>query len=139
MQEKLDIKHVQITKATDDEKRVATFVVLEPQYEDGLTSDLHSDWYSESDVFDAMLNFNRFCYKASLFHLIETEAVEFVESYCTKVDCILGDRYIRKGTWLASIYCPPGNEVSDSVWNGIKNGTFTGLSIQCMATVEEID
>lgn len=129
---------VPVVKAMNEEKRVATFVVLEPQYEGNMTSDLHADWYDENEVYDAMMNFNRYCRKASLLHLMETEDVEFVESYCTQVDCILGDRFIKKGTWLASLYCPPGNEVADFVWEGIKKGTFTGLSIQCMAEVEQL-
>jgi hypothetical protein len=128
-----------ITKALDEELRVATFVVLEPQYENMMTSDLHRDWYSEEEIFKAMMNFNQFCMKASLFHMMDTNAVNFVESYCTKADMILNERYIKKGTWLASIYCPPDNETSELIWQGIKDGTFTGLSIQCMAEVETID
>jgi len=130
---------IQVAKALDEEQRIATFVVLEPQYEDGSTSDLHQDWYDEKEVFKAMMNFNRFCSKASLFHAVETDAVEFVESYCTKADMVLGGRFIRKGTWVASIYCPKDNEVAEYVWQGIKKGTFTGLSIQCIANAEYLE
>jgi hypothetical protein len=130
---------VPVVKAVNDEKRIATFVVLEPQYEDDMTSDLHSDWYDEDTVFEAMMNFNRYCKKASLFHMIETDSVEFLESFTTKTDMVLGGRFIKKGTWLATIYCPPGNPTSNYVWNGIKDGTFTGLSIQCLASVEKLE
>lgn len=135
---KSNLSNQLVVKALDEEKRIATFVVLEPQYEDDMTSDLHSDWYDEDDVFKAMMNFNRYCRKASLFHAVETSDVEFLESFVTKTDMELGGRYIRKGTWIATVYCPPDNAISDYVWKGIKDGTFTGLSIQCMATTEPI-
>jgi hypothetical protein len=34
-----------IKKSANDEKRLATFVVLEPQSDDLTTTDLHEDWY----------------------------------------------------------------------------------------------
>lgn len=131
-------KLVPVTKAVDEELRVATFVVLEPQYEGDMTSDLHSDWYNETEVFKAMMSFNRHCMKAAVSHMVITDAIDFVESYCTKSDMVLGDRFIKKGTWIASVYCPPDSEDAEWVWKSIKDGTFTGLSIQCVAEVEQI-
>ena len=40
-----EIKQVSVAKSLNEEKRRATFVVLEPQDDDGTTTDLHGDWY----------------------------------------------------------------------------------------------
>ena len=126
-----------IQKSLNEEKRLATFVVLEPQDNDGTTTDLHSDWYDAETVEQACHNFNRYCRKANLLHAMPTTCYEFIESYIQKADCIIGDQFIKNGTWVATIYVdesPSGNEV----WDGIKSGYFNGLSIQCAGQVEEI-
>lgn len=127
-------KYVPIVKAVDEVKRLATFVVLEPQDEDMTTTDLHLDWYSEEEVEKACHSFNRYCMKANLLHMVETEAFEFIESYVTKSDMILGNTFVKKGSWLATCYFS-----DDEVWQGVVDGTFNGLSIQCLATTEPIE
>ena len=128
--------HLPINKAVNEEQRLATFLVLEPQDADGNTSDLHLDWYDAEMVAKSCMNFNRYCMKANLMHLMPTSDFQFVESYITKSDEILGDRYIKKGSWLATIYVPPESEY---IWQGIKDGTFNGLSVQAMGTVEYLE
>lgn len=126
-----------ITKAVNEEKRLATFLVLEPQDDDGTTNDLHQDWYDAEMVEKSCHNFNRYCMKANLLHLMPTSDIEFLESYIQKADCILGDKYIKRGSWLATIYVHETPE-GDKIWEGIKSGYFNGLSIQAMGTVENI-
>ena len=122
-----------ITKALNSEKRLATFLVLEPQEPDGTTTDLHGDWYNADMVEESCYNFNRFCKsKANVLHAIETEGYEFVESYITKSDSYIGDVFIKKGTWLATIFVKQGY---DWIWEGILDGTFDGLSVQCTGHV----
>lgn len=125
-----------ITKALNDEKRLATFVVLEPQDADGNTTDLHSDWYDEETILDACIQFNKSLNnrKGKLLHMVETEGYSFVESYVTLADMEVNGQVIKKGTWLATIYAS-----SDWIWDGIKDGTFDGLSVECLGTVEEIN
>jgi Putative phage serine protease XkdF len=123
-----------VIKSVDQEKRLATFVVLEPQDDDGLTTDAHGDTYTEDEVEKACHNFNRLCGAANLFHAMPTTGYEFVESYISKADMVIGTEFIRKGTWLATIYVS-----EDWIWEGIKDGTFDGLSIQCMGTVENLE
>ncbi len=41
---------VGVVKSVNTEKRLATFVVLEPQDDDGMTTDLHGDYYDEDTV-----------------------------------------------------------------------------------------
>lgn len=129
-----------IAKSVNEEKRLATFVVLEPQYESDTleTTDLHFHWYDENMVEKSCHNFNRFCRKASILHMMDTTAVEFIESYITKAEMIIGEQPIKKGTWLATIYVQD-NEAGEWIWKGIKDGTFNGLSVQAMGTVADIE
>lgn len=128
---------VQVAKATNEEKRMATFLVLEPQDDDLTTNDLHEDWYDADTVEKSCHNFNKYCLKANLLHLIPTTCFEFLESYITKADMILGERFIKSGSWLATIYVDE-SELGEQVWEGIKSGYFNGLSIQCMGISESI-
>lgn len=129
---------LQVTKAVNTEKRLATFVVLEPQDDDGTTNDLHGDWYDAKTVEESCMNFNRFCKKANLLHLMPTSAIEFVESYIQRADCTIDGKFIKKGTWLATIYVDQ-SPLGEDIWQGIKNGTFNGLSIQCLGKTEAMD
>ena len=132
------IKAALIKKSLNEEKRLATFLVLEPQDEDYTTSDLHGDWYDLDTVEDACHSFNRFCRKANLFHLVDTTAFEFVESYITESDMLVGEEPIKKGSWLAKIYVNK-SDVGDLVWESIKSGEFNGLSVQCEGFVSDIE
>ena len=50
-------KNKLITKSLNESKRLATFVVLEPQEDDGMTTDLHGDYYDEETILDACIQF----------------------------------------------------------------------------------
>ena len=135
--EQANEKYSPVVKALNEEKRLATFLVLEPQDEDMTTSDLHGDWYDAQTVEDSCYNFNRNCMKANLFHMASTDAYEFVESFIQKTDCVLGNREIKKGSWLATIFVKE-TPLGDEIWKSIKNGSINGLSIQCTAISEDI-
>lgn len=123
-----------IMKSVDDEQRMAMFVVLEPN-----KYDLHNDIYSEEEVWKACNNFNQHCMKANLFHLVETEDMEFVQSFINPADFTLEDgREIKKGAWLTWTYFPE-TEAGDVLWKSVQSGECNGLSIQCRALVEELE
>lgn len=132
------IKAAPIVKSLNEEKRLATFLVLEPQDEDLTTSDLHGDWYDADTVETACHDFNRFCRKANLFHLVDTTTFEFVESYITETEMNLGETFIKKGSWLAKIHVND-SESGNLVWESIKSGEFNGLSVQCEGFVSDIE
>lgn len=129
-----ETKSVPVVKSLNEDQKLATFVVLEPQDDDGMTTDGHTDWYSTAEVEKACHSFNRFCRKANLLHLAETDSFEFIESYITKAAMVLGDQYVKEGTWLATCYFE-----DDDLWAGVKDGTFNGLSIQCYASTQPIE
>lgn len=136
---KYSTKKSLITKSLDNEKRLATFVVLEPQEDDGTTTDLHGDYYDEETILEACIQFNKSLNqrKGKLLHMVETEGYSFVFSYVTEADMNIDGQIIKKGSWLQTI------KVSEDpkfnwIWDGIKDGTFDGLSVECLGTIEEI-
>lgn len=128
---------VEVTKALDEEKRMALFVVLEPQ-EEGTTDDLHGDTYTVEEIEKACNNFNTHCNTANIFHQVETEEAQIIQSFITPASFELDDgRVIQKGTWLQWFYFPE-TDTGDALWEGVKSGDINGVSINAMATVEDI-
>lgn len=125
---------VEVTKALDDEKRMALFVVLEPD-----TVDLHGDTYTSVEVEKACNNFNTHCQVANLFHQIETQSADIVQSFIAPATFNLDNGVtVQKGTWLQWWHFPEGTDASDAMWEGVKSGDINGVSIGAMATVEEL-
>lgn len=120
---------LQVKKSVNEELKQATFIVMVPD-----AVDAHGDITSEDEVRKACFNFNKFCREPNLFHLTGTETFEFAESYISPVDFQLGDREVKKGTWLATIQAK-----DDNLWELIKSGDIDGLSIGALASVEEIE
>jgi len=120
---------VSITKAVDEELMQGTYIVLEPD-----VIDLHGDTYSEEEVRKACHNFNSNAVKCNLFHMVETNGFSIAESYVTPVDMILGDQFVKKGTWLAVL------QYNDTeLWDLAKSGEICGVSIGALATVENLE
>lgn len=129
-----EVASVEVTKALDEEQRMAMFVVLIPD-----EVDLHGDIYSAEEVEKACLSFNTACNKANLFHRVETEDVKIVQSFITPAAFTTDDgREVKKGTWLQWVYFPE-TEVGELIWKAVKGGEITGLSIGAMCKVEELD
>lgn len=127
-----------ISKSVIEEKRLATFVVLEPQNPDGTTTDLHLDWYDAEMIEEACFNFNTTCRKANIMHSFDTEGFEFVESYVCPADITLANKQIKKGTWIATIRVSSEPE-HQWIWDGIKKGQFNGLSIQGLGMMQKME
>ena len=122
---------VEVTKALDDEQRMALFVVLEPE-----AVDLHGDTYTAEEVEKACNNFNVFCNKANLFHAVETEHAKIVQSYISPADFVTDSgTEIKKGTWLQWWHFPE-TEQGELIWKGVKSGEINGVSIGAKAYVE---
>jgi hypothetical protein len=122
-------KRTKIAKAVNEELKQATYIVLVPD-----EVDAHGDTISEDEVRKACHNFNKFSMQANLFHLVESESFEFVESYVCPTDFILGDKEVKKGTWLATVQA-----LDDNLWELMKSGEINGLSIGALAAVETLE
>lgn len=120
---------VQVVKAVNNELKQGTFLALSPE-----EVDLHGDVYSAEEVRKACHNFNLFCMKANLLHLIETDSFSIVESYITPVDMVLGEKLIKAGSWITVLQF-----WDDELWEEVKKGNFTGVSVGCSAQVEYLE
>jgi len=124
-------QRVEIKKSLDDEQRKATFVVLAPEEVDG-----HGDIYSYEAVSEGKDSFEENCMKCNLEHLIMVgdEVCKITESYLSPVDFQLDEQFIKKGTWLQT-----WKFNSEELWQQVKDGHFTGLSVQCAGLTEVIE
>lgn len=130
---------VEVTKSVDKEKRMALFVVLEPQ-EGDTTTDVHGDTYTEEEVEKACNNFNTHCNTANIFHQVETKEADIVQSFITPASFTTDDgREIKKGSWLQWWHFPEGSATSDALWQGVQDGTITGVSIGARANTEAVE
>lgn len=124
---------VEVTKALNDEKRMALFVVLEPD-----AVDLHGDTYTAEEVEKACNNFNTHCNTANIFHQVVTEEANIVQSYIAPSTFVLDNGVeVKKGTWLQWWHFPE-TETGETLWGGVKSGDINGVSIGAMATVEDL-
>ena len=121
--------NVPVFKQAQEELKQATFLVLSPD-----EVDLHGDIYGTVEVRKACHNFNIHCRKANLLHLFDTNAFSIVESYTSPVEMKMGETIIKAGSWLAVLQFN-----DDSIWEGVKNGDYTGVSIGGVAQAELLD
>jgi Putative phage serine protease XkdF len=119
---------IEITKNADEELKQVLFVCMVPDLVDA-----HGDVTTVEEVAKACHNFNQFCGKANLLHLVETETFSIVESYIAPTDFILGDKFVTKGTWLVNLQVH-----DDSLWELVKSGDVNGVSIGALAKVEKL-
>lgn len=127
---------VAVVKSVVQMEKRAMFVVLEPQDDDGLTRDVHADWYSAEDVAEACANFNVACRKAGIDHagILSSDQVVIEQSYTAPCDFTTETGvFIKKGTWLQW-----WKFEDDNLWQGVLDGTYTGVSIECAAVGYEV-
>lgn len=116
---------MRFAKADEKEQRYVLGIVLEPDVVD-----------SQGDTYDAET-----IRKAAWLYMIEyrnvglqheqliNHAVKLVESYVAPVPLRIGDVDVAAGTWLAGYHV-----ASDQIWEAVKRGDLTGLSIGGVAT-----
>lgn len=130
-------KEVPVVKSLEQEERKALFVVLEPD-----VVDLHQDTYTAKEVEKACLNFNKFCGVANLMHEHELKDAEITQSYIAPATFVLegvdGTQTIQKGTWMQEWWFPD-TEKGNELWEGVKDGTYTGVSIGARGYAEKLD
>lgn len=118
-----------IVKSRNQEKKQVTFVVMVPE-----EVDAHGDITSAEEIAKACHNFNTFCGVANLFHMVETDTFDIVESYIAPTEFTLDEHLIKQGTWLAVL------QVKDeTVWELIKSGDLCGLSIGAIGVATSIN
>lgn len=132
--EKATKKSTNVVKAVNEEKKLATFVVLKAMSGDD-DFDLHEDTYDAEEVLKACHNFNTKCMKANLGHMmmIDQGTAAIVQSFTTPTDLEISDQFVPEGSWLQV-----WKFADDALWDEVKEGKWTGLSVGCGAYEEEI-
>lgn len=118
---------VPIAKA-DDEKRVVTGVVLEPNIVDA-----HEEWERPETIEKAAWDFlakHNAATKLGVQHKVFGLDIELVESYIAPQDLVIGDDEVKKGSWVMSV-----RVIDEDVWQAVKAGAITGFSVGGTATV----
>jgi len=128
----------QLAKA-DTEEHFVLGIVLEPNDgEDGapLDPDAQQDIYSAEWIREQAHTFMASYRRIGVQHqiVLPTDAVQILESYIAPSDFDFelpggGTYKVRKGTWLLGI-----RVIDDALWKAIKDGEFTGFSIEGFAT-----
>jgi hypothetical protein len=111
-------KSVPILKV-DDEKRIVTGVVYEPDI-----LDAHGEFMTADEIEKSAHQFLKDFRNIDKQHDFVASETEVVESWITKEDGKLGEQEVKKGTWLLSVHVP-----DDDTWGEIKKGELTGFSM----------
>lgn len=117
-----------VEPVVNQELRQATYIAMAPD-----EIDFHGDVTSAEEVRKAKESFNRSKQNANLFHIAMTSSFSIIESYLAPADMVLDDKFVVKGTWLVTIQAN-----DDDLWEAIKSGDISGISIGALATVETL-
>lgn len=103
----------------DDEKRIVTGVVYEPD-----VLDAHGEFMTADEIEKSAHQFLKDYRNIDKQHDFVAGQADVVESWIAKEEGKLGDQDIKKGTWLMSVHVP-----DDDTWAEIKKGELTGFSM----------
>lgn len=115
-------RDVRLLKAEADgaEERFVLGVVLEPDVVDS-----QSDTYDAATIRVAAHLFMEQYAAMGLQHTeIVTGKIKILETYIAPSDMTIGDQTVKAGTWLMGL-----RFVDDALWDDVKTGKLTGLSI----------
>lgn len=145
----LAIPYTIVKEAMSLDEQIVTGVVLEPETIDRTKKDLGDeptgaigDIYSEEEIRKAMYWWMEEAnHSFSYYHqqmggyALSSQDVVLLENWQTRIDQIIGNQAIKKGTWMASTRIR-----SLSLWTDIKAGRINSWSIaaQCLGAIEEM-
>lgn len=120
-----------LMKSIDTDQRLFTAVVLRPE-----TVDAHGDIYSHDVVKSACHDYVAYCMNTNLQHMFDLEKsdMKIVESYIAPADITFEDGDVLKGDWVMTAKIE-----NDDLWKACKAGDFTGFSVGCSGTTEELE
>lgn len=127
VEESSDKKKKPVLKSLDDEKRLITGVVLQPNI-----TDAHGDVISELDIEQTAFDFMELHQTIGKQHSEKADAVP-VESFIAREDMTIGGEPVVKGTWVMTV-----KVLDDKLWEDAKDGKFTGFSIGGVAETEDL-
>lgn len=115
-----------------EEKRLVTGIILEPETVDG-QGDVIGKEVIESAAHNFLSKFNRETQMGFMHKMFGDLGIELVESWIAPMTMDLGGEEIKEGTWMMTCRVH-----DDLIWGKIKNGDITGFSIGGTALVAAI-
>lgn len=110
----------EVLKEDDEEERYVLGVVLEPDEVDS-----QGDTISEEEIRSAAHRYMEGYGNVGLQHQVfVNDKIKILESYVTPVGFEIEGQTVKKGTWLMAFRI-----LDDAIWQAIKEGRLTGLSI----------
>lgn len=116
----------------DDEERLATGIVLQPEVVDAQGDVIGADVIKQT-AHNFLALYNKKTQLGLQHELMRPEGVELVESWVSPVDMIMNTRTILAGTWMMTVRVR-----NDALWAKIKTGALTGFSIGGVAKVQRL-
>ncbi len=115
-----DIIHIDaIQKDAGVEERIVFGIVYEPGVVDS-----HKHFMKADELRKLAHGFMENSGVLGLQHSLQVNGkVKILESYITQFEGKIGDKVIKKGTWLMM-----ARVVDDTIWKAVKDGTLTGFS-----------
>lgn len=117
-----------------EDERIILGVVLEPTTPEN--PDLHNDFYDAEEVTKACNNFNQYCMQTNIEHIFQLPdgSASILKSFVMPVDCMIGEQVVKAGSWLQEWKIH-----TESLWDMVKDGDFTGFSMGGSALIEDIE
>jgi hypothetical protein len=115
----------------DEEKRLITGIVLQPEVVDAQGDIISSDVIRKA-AHQFLSDYNSRT-KMGLQHKEFPNGIHLVESWVTDEDSKRGDRIVKAGTWLIKVWVE-----HDGIWGKVKAGGIRGFSIGGMAKVKQL-
>lgn len=105
----------------DEEKRLVTGIVMEPDVED-----TYGDKITAEEIEKAMVRFMEGSPQIRVEHDPNYEPkVAIIENWIEREGRIIGEQFVKAGTWLMTT-----KVFDDTVWEMIKSGKLNGLSFR---------
>jgi hypothetical protein len=121
---------IEVQKAADGtEKRLVTGIVLEPNVVDA-QGDFIGEEAIEKAAHDFLQEYNKSTGMGLMHKVFGDIGIELVESYVAPVAFALGNKPVKKGSWVVTVHIS-----DDKRWREVKEGKLTGFSVGGVATV----
>lgn len=118
---------VYVSKAIVQEERQLVYgIVYEPN-----VVDTHGDYMTANEIAKAAHDYMVNSRKVDTQHNFIDGAGTLAESYIAPIDFVVGGQVISKGSWVLV------TKASDEIWEGIKEGKYTGYSMAGTAEVHD--
>ena len=114
----------------DDEERIVTGIVLEPEEVDA-QGDIVSEEAIKEAAYRFLAKFNKDTELGFMHKAFGDLGMSLVESWIARQDTEMGGNPVKKGSWVMSVRI----DKNDALWEKVKEGKISGFSIGGVARV----